>query len=70
MAKNWVLVAADDGRIGPGSTVRASSFETYDEAVAEMAWHINENGGGEYNEDFGNGYSEDPFVAYEILRIQ
>ena len=69
MTRKWMLVIADEGRIGPGSNADAVAFDEYDEAMKEMLRRIEENGGGEWNEDFGNGYSECPFVVYEIFQI-
>lgn len=65
----YILVEAPEGGIGPGHEARAFRFSDYGDAVAEMARRIEEGGGGEYNEDFGNGYAESPFVAYEIFVV-
>lgn len=65
--KKFVLVKARDGRIGPGMYPTESfSFNQYEDAVKAMAEDIEEEGGGDYSEDFGNGFSENGF-AYEIF---
>lgn len=66
--QKYVLVKARDGRIGPSPIPTESfSFNSWDDAIKEMAQDIEDEGGGSYNEDFGTGCTDDGSFAYEIF---
>lgn len=64
----WVLVKAIDGIIGPAATYppETTSYNTFEEAVKEMVQDIEAEGGGDCDENFGYGTSDNGF-AYEIF---
>ena len=66
--QKFILIKARDGRIGPGSYVETVTFNEYDKAVEYMIEDINDEGGGAFNSDFGNGYSDNNFV-YQIFDV-
>lgn len=63
---DYLLLKAYDGRIGPNAYVETFVFHNYDDATDFMIQDINDEGGGEWSEDFGNGYSENGYV-YDIF---
>ena len=68
----FILIRALDGRIGPaGKDTTSATFNTYDKAFEMMVAFIEEDGGGEYSYDFGNGYSDVDGVlyVYEIFEV-
>ena len=65
--KKYVLVKALEGRIGPGSNAESYSFPNYEDAYEYMVNDIEEEGGGDSSEFFGNGFTDNGFFAYEIF---
>ncbi len=66
--KEWILVKAIDGIIGPAASrpPEHTLYHSYNAAFEVMVDDIKAEGGGDYNEDYGYGTSDNGFV-YEIF---
>ena len=64
----WILVKAADGVIGPAASPppEVTTYHSFEDALAGMVEDIEAEGGGDYNEDFGYGASDNGF-GYEIF---
>ena len=67
----YALIEAKDGIIGPAGFACCYSFDTYEKAVKHMKKFIEKNGGGEYSEKYGNGFTNASGViyTYEIFEV-